>query len=66
MKKRKNKERKEKVLMQLRIYEKLYLNRDKKDNILFKIFEIKFIVIYFNIFSIGTKSLKVFEVYYEY
>lgn len=37
--------------MQLRIYEKLYLNRDKKDNILFKIFEIKFIVIYFNIFS---------------
>lgn len=50
MKKRKNKERKEKVLMQLRIYEKLYLNRDKKDNILFKIFEIKFIVIYFNIF----------------
>lgn len=51
MKKRKNKERKEKVLMQLRIYEKLYLNRDKKDNILFKIFEIKFIVIYFNIFS---------------
>ena len=52
MKKRKNKERKEKVLMQLRIYEKLYLNRDKKDNILFKIFEIKFIVIYFNIFSL--------------
>ena len=51
MKKRKNKERKEKVLMQLRIYEKLYLNRDKKDNILFKIFEIKFIVIYFNIFA---------------
>ncbi len=44
------KKRKEKVLMQLRIYEKLYLNRDKKDNILFKIFEIKFIVIYFNIF----------------
>ena len=50
MKKRKNKERKEKVLMQLRIYEKLYLNRDKKENIIFNIFEIKFIVVYFNIF----------------